>query len=220
MREAMPLFLSPDSRRKPSPTAQSHLCMAGSPPHSHPLDQGPRAQAPCIALSWHPPTIPFLDMPLSPAESPCVLQVSPAQHLLGRILIPCSSSSSPRVTARLEEAAEGVKPPHTGLRKHSVDIKEWCSEGAEAVAWHCHCHSFTNPKPQEQGAPGGRDRTRLLSPVALLPSHLPGDQAPDQGQPPNAQSPQVLSGFWSPTQPVWGCFKQSFLHFPDCSETT
>uniref|UniRef100_A0A2I2YWZ9 Uncharacterized protein n=1 Tax=Gorilla gorilla gorilla TaxID=9595 RepID=A0A2I2YWZ9_GORGO len=203
----MPLFLSPDSRRKPSPTTQSHLCMAGSPPHSHPLDQGPRAQAPCITLSWHPPTIPFLDMPLSPAESPCALQAPPAQHLLGRILIPCSSS--PRVTARLEEAAEGVKPPHTGLRKHLVDIKEWCSEGAEAVAWHCHYHSFTNPKPQGQGAPGGRDRTRLLSPVA-----------PDQGQPPNAQSPQVLSGFWSPTQPVWGCFKQSFLHLPDCSETT
>lgn len=84
--EAKPLCLSPDSRRKPSPTTQSHLCMASSPPHSHPLDQGPRAQAPCIVLSWHPPTVPFLDMPLSSAESPCAILALPAQHLPGRIL--------------------------------------------------------------------------------------------------------------------------------------
>uniref|UniRef100_A0A2K5IQ99 Uncharacterized protein n=1 Tax=Colobus angolensis palliatus TaxID=336983 RepID=A0A2K5IQ99_COLAP len=195
----------PDSRRKPSPTAQPHLCMTGSTPHSHPLDQGPRAQAPCIALSWHPPTVPFLDMPLSSAESPCALLAPPAH-------------SSPKVRARLEEAAEVVKPPHTGLRKHSVRIKEWCSEGAKAVSWHCRHHS--HPKPQGQGTPGGRDRTRLLSPVALLPSHLPGDQAPDQGQPPNSQSPQVLSGFWSPTCQYGGVLTESFLHLPDCSETT
>uniref|UniRef100_A0A2K5CAG5 Uncharacterized protein n=1 Tax=Aotus nancymaae TaxID=37293 RepID=A0A2K5CAG5_AOTNA len=188
-----------DYRRKPSPTMQSRLCM------------GPRAQVPCIALNWCPPTFPFHGMPLSPAESLCVLQAPPAQQLPGRILAPCSLHLQPQGN-RLEEAAEAVKPPHTGLRKHLVHIKEWCSEGAEAVAWHCHCHFLTNPKPQGQGAPGGRDRTRRLSPVAVL-SHLPGDQAPDQGQPPNAQSLQVPSGFWSPIQP-------SFLHLSDCSETT
>uniref|UniRef100_A0A2K6ACX5 Uncharacterized protein n=1 Tax=Mandrillus leucophaeus TaxID=9568 RepID=A0A2K6ACX5_MANLE len=202
---AKPLCLSPDSRRKPSPTTQSHLCMASSPPHSHPLDQGPRAQAPCITLSWHPPTIPFLDMPLSSAESPCAILALPAQHLPGRIL-----------SLQLQPWLK-LKPPHTGLRKHSVCIKEWCLEGAEAVSWHCHRHS--NPKPQGQGAPGGRDRTRLLSPVPLLPSHLPGDQAPDQGQPPNSQS-QVLSGFWSPTCQYGGVLTESFLYLPDCSETT
>lgn len=213
--EAKPLCLSPDSRRKPSPTTQSHLCMAARHhTHMHWIRvPEPRPHASPSAGTL--PPSPSLTFPSALLRAPVLSWLfRPSTSQDGSS--PCSSSR--KVTARLEKVAEAVKPPHTGLRKHSVRIKEWCSEGAEAVSWHCHRHS--HPKPQGQGAPGGRDRARLFSPVPLLPSHLPGDQAPDQGQPPNSQSPQVLSGFWSPTCHYGGVLTESFLYPPDCSETT